>query len=556
MNIIINNNNNSNTSNNNEFIPKIINTKPNNQRKKNIMYEKTYENNEKIFKTPEFLTSTDSYEQKSYKSYNIIINNNKIIPIKNNLNNISELNENIFENKEIDVGYNSSKIGMSKTKSIYRFRFNSGNNRNSNFNRYQKLNRKEKLEILHKINQSKNNNSISKNRTNFERLIPLSPDYSKIKKSSNLNNNFFSPISPYYSKKDNNLETESNYFEYNETMPNYKSPMLDNDIKMNDIKNDLIKLKEQLKEELKIEVKNEIRNEIKNEYKENNHQNHNRNASKNNIIYHKRYKSDFFKKNDDAINPINKNNVNKINKDNYLSFNGGNGNKMNLNGKENHKINNKNEIKKLIRLYNKEKDFQRNQYNINEINDLNNNDSKINNKKIPNFFFKYKSNNKIYIKTNADNKEIYNNGEKQNLFLIKYQKAKPKDKTLKLNKNKTDDKQASKLYLKKSKEKKDINNNINNKQIIKEESNLLKKEGNNIYTINSYRNKNNENKKTKEQSIELYLNDEKNIFKEYKRCKTPEKKLKSVINCDDIKLNSDVKNFKTSSYFKYKNYKL
>ena len=175
MNIIINNNN-SNTSNNNEFIPKIINTKPNNQRKKNIMYEKTYDNNDKIFKTPEFLTSTDSYEQKSYKSYNIIINNNKIIPIKNNLNNISELNENIFENKEIDVGYNSSKIGMSKSKSIYRFRFNSGNNRNSNFNRYQKLNRKEKLEILHKINQSKNNNSISKNKTNFERLIPLSPD--------------------------------------------------------------------------------------------------------------------------------------------------------------------------------------------------------------------------------------------------------------------------------------------------------------------------------------------------------------------------------------------
>ena len=555
MNIIINNNN-SNTSNNNEFIPKIINTKPNNQRKKNIMYEKTYDNNDKIFKTPEFLTSTDSYEQKSYKSYNIIINNNNIIPIKNNLNNISELNENIFENKEIDVGYNSSKIGMSKSKSIYRFRFNSGNNRNSNFNRYQKLNRKEKLEILHKINQSKNNNSISKNKTNFERLIPLSPDYSKIKKSSNLNNNFFSPISPYYSKKDNNLETESNYFEYNETMPNYKSPILDNDIKMNDIKNDLIKLKEQLKEELKIEVKNEIRNEIKNEYKENNHQNHNRNASKNNIIYHKRYKSDFFKKNDDVINPINKNKVNKINLDNYRSFNAGNGYKMNLNGKENHKINNKNEIKKLIRLYNKEKDFQRNQYNNYEVDNLNNNDNKINIKKIPNFFFKYKSNNKININTNPDNKEMNNITDKQNLFLIKYQKAKPKDKTFKLNKNKIDDKKASKCYLKKNIEKQDINNNINNKQAIIEKNNLLKKEGNNIYSINSYRNKNNENKKTKEQSIELYLNDEKNIFKEYKRCKTPEKKLKSVINCDDIKLNSDVKNFKTSSYFKYKNYKL
>ena len=562
MNIIINNSNN-NKSNNNDYIPKIINTKPNNQRKKNIIHEKTY-NNENLLKTPELLYSMDSNELKSYKSYNIIINNNKIIPIKNNLNNINEVNENIIDNKEINFEYNSNKVGMGKSRSIYRFKFNSGNKGNSNYNRYQKLNKKEKLEILHKINQSKNNNSMAKNKVNFEKLIPLSPDYSKIKKNSNLDDKCISPISPYYSKKNNNLDTDSNYFEFNETMPNYQSPKIDDDTRMTEIKDDLIKLKEQIKEELKKEVKNELINEIKKE-KENNRKNHYRNESKNNLIYHKRYKSDFFMKNNNLLNTINKNNINNINQNNYQSFNALNKNEKNLNAKENIKINNKNEIKKLIRLYNKEKDFKRNKYINNEINNINNN-NKNNSKKIPNFFFKYKSNNKI--STNVNNKKIKTNEDKQNLFLIKYQKAKPKDKTFKLNKNKINSSKASKLYLKKNIEKQD-NNNIhinNNKQIIKEKSNSLKneenkKEENNIRKINSYRNKSGANKKIKEVSIELYLNGENNIFNENKRNKTPEKKLKQIICCNDIKLSSDFKKFikfcyNTLSYFKSINYKL
>ena len=37
-------------------------------------------------------------------------------------------------------------------------------------------------------------------------------------------------------------------FEFNETMPNYQLPNLDNEPKVNELKNDLIILKNQLKE--------------------------------------------------------------------------------------------------------------------------------------------------------------------------------------------------------------------------------------------------------------------------------------------------------------------
>ena len=271
MNVVINN------TNNNEYIPNIINNnKHNNQRKKNLINENS-NNNINVYKTPEVLTSIESSQQKSYKSYNIIINNNKIIPIRNNLNNINENkgkdeNDNYFnlrDNKELKFEINSCNIGTNKSKSVYGFKLKCGNRGNSNINRYQKLNRKEKLEILHKINQRKNNNSMVKNNTNFENLIPLSPNYSKNKKKLNTENEYFSPIAPFYSRKIyNNIDSDSNNYEFNETMPNYISPNLDNDFKLSEIKNDLIMIKNQLKEELKLEVKNELKKEIKQEYKE------------------------------------------------------------------------------------------------------------------------------------------------------------------------------------------------------------------------------------------------------------------------------------------------
>ena len=562
MNFVINN------TNNNEYIPNIINNnKHNNQRKKNLINENS-NNNINVYKTPEVLTSMESSQQKSYKSYNIIINNNKIIPIRNNLNNINENkvkdeNDNYFnlrDNKELKFEINSCNIGTNKSKSVYGFKLKCGNRGNSNINRYQKLNRKEKLEILHKINQEKNNNSMVKNNTNFENLIPLSPNYSKNKKKLNTENEYFSPIAPFYSRKIyNNNDSDSNNYEFNETMPNYISPNLDNDFKLSEIKNDLIMIKNQLKEELKLEVKNELKKEIKQEYKEtkeNAKKNQNRNNWKGNIVYHKRNKSDFFMKNKKENISVQKK---EIKQNNYQSFDNNNNNKNNLYVKEEHRIKNKNEIKKLIRLYNKEKDLERSQYNnIKEADNLIYNNKIVKNK-VSNLFFLNKSNNNSRINTNINSniKGIKNIPDKRNLFLIKYQKVIPKDQTFKLTKNKTSyKKKISNLCLRKDSEKKNINP-INNKQIKKEND----KEEKNVYIINSYRNRSKQNKKMKEQSIELYLNDE-NFLKENKRYKTPKNNLKQNMNIsDDIKLKYDAKNninykYKTLSFIRNKNYKI
>ena len=563
MNIVINNTSN---SNNNEYFPNILkNNQHNNQRKKNIINDNN-NNNMNVYKTPEMLTSTESNQEKSYKSYNIIINNNKIIPIRNNLNNITENkdkdeNENYFnlgDNKEIKFEINSCKVA-NKSKSVYGIKLKSGSRGNNNINRYQKLNRKEKLEILHKINQRKNNNSMVKNNTNFENLIPLSPNYSKNKKKLNSDNEYLSPISPYYSKKIySNVDSDSNNYEFNETMPNYISPKLDNDFRLSDIKNDLIIIKNQLKEELKLEVKNELKNEIKQEYKdtkENPKKNHNRNDSKINIIYHKRNKSDFFMKNKKENISVQKK---EIKQNNYQSFDSNNKNNLYIN--EHHRIKNKNEIKKLIRLYNKEKDIKRNKNNnINETNDIIYSNKIVKNK-ISNLFFVNKSNNNSRIITGISNniKGLKNLNDKRNLFLIKYQKVIPKDHTFKLTKNKTSDKKAiSKLCIRKDIPK--LNNNpINDKQITKENNEA---ENNNVYIIKSYRNRSKQNKKMKEQSVELYLNDE-NYLMENKRCKTPKKNLKQLIKMnDDIELNYEDKSiiiykYKTLSFNRYKNYKI
>ena len=573
MNIIINN-----TNNNNEYIPNIINKKLSNQRKKNVIYDNANNNTENIYKSNEY-SSMDLNEQKSYKSYNIIINNNnKIIPIRSNLNNINELNGNNKDKNKNEV--NASKAGLSKSKSVYGFDFPQNKlgfkfniNRGSSINRYQKLNSKEKLEILHKINQRRNNNSLSKNNSNsnFKNLIPLSPDYSKKNVSRfNIGNKFISPVSPYSSKHNynnyesdiNNIDSDNisninkdNYFDFNETMPNY-SPYLERDIKLDD----LILLKNQIKEELKLEVKKEIKNEMK-EYKETEIEKYNDNNTKNkinqnNLIYHKRHKSDFFQKNKNAMNQVNNNKYKEKNKKIYRSFDNNNNNKIkNLYIKYEHRIKNKNEIKKLIRLYNKEKDIKRFMNNINEVSDIidnkSNNKKDKNNQSISKFFFGYKS------KNSKENK--YNN-DKHNLFLIKYQKTKTKDQTFKLIKNKSKIQNISKLCLNQEIENNNIINNNNNKNELlidnAFEFNNNSSPTKNDSPINSYKDKNNKKKNMKEQSIEVYLNDD-NYYKEHKKYKTPEKHLNKGINNDNIILNSEDKkniNFKckTSSYFRKK----
>ena len=573
MNIIINN-----TNNNNEYIPNIINKKLSNQRKKNVIYENANNNTENIYKSNEY-SSMDLNEQKSYKSYNIIINNNnKIIPIRSNLNNINELNGNNKDKNKNEI--NASKVGLNKSKSVYGFDFPQNKlgfkfniNRGSSINRYQKLNSKEKLEILHKINQRRNNNSLSKNNSNsnFKNLIPLSPDYSKKNVSRfNIGNKFISPVSPYSSKQNynnyesdiNNLDSDNisninkdNYFDFNETMPNY-SPYLERDIKLDD----LILLKNQIKEELKLEVKKEIKNEMK-EYKETEIEKYNDNNTKNkmnqnNLIYHKRHKSDFFQKNKNDMNQVNNNKFKEKNKKIYRSFDNNNNNKIkNLYIKYEHRIKNKNEIKKLIRLYNKEKDIKRFMNNINEVSDIidnkSNNKRDKNNQSISKFFFGYKSKN---------SKENKHNIDKHNLFLIKYQKTKTKDQTFKLIKNKSKIQNISKLCLNQEIENNNIINNNNNKNELlidnAFEFNNNSSPTKNDSPINSYKDKNNKKKNIKEQSIEVYLNDD-NFYKENKKYKTPEKHLNKGINNDNIILNSEDKkniNFKckTSSYFRKK----
>ena len=583
MNIIINNSN-----NNHEYIQDVMNNNHNIQRKKNIIFE-----NNDNYKIPENeVSSIDSDEQNSYKSYNIIINNNnKIIPIRNNLNNIKGINENKnkngnyynFNGKVKKNQFNSEKIPISKSKSVYGFKFG-----NYNSNKYHKLDRKEKLEILRKINH-KNNNSTVKNNANFENLIPLSPNYSKNKQKDSTNDKCTSPISPYVSKSiysnfNSNTETDLNnlenniseinkinelnnyFFEVNETSPSQLSSnmLLDNEYAINKMKNDLMIWKNILKEELKSEVKNELKNEIQkqneiNDKKEiinNNKIINNRNIYKKSTIYHKKYNSDFCMKNKINNNiPDNKNihneniiekqNCNCFSKDRYESDKKPNNmskikyyqsfsNDKNLHNSDEHRIKNKNEIKKLIRLYNKEKDIKRIQENSNQLFDMMNNKIRNNdyNKSLYNFHFGYKN----FKKSNNKSENISN--KPNNLFFIKYQKAKPKDQAFKLCKNKTNIKNTSKISITK---KIPFNNSLN-KKILLEKKKYNEKINNQDLIINPYNNKNESQfiKKRKEASIEVFLT---NCQNEKIKNRTFENNINDNNIYSEIKINMSCKDF-------------
>ena len=574
MNIIINNTN----SNNNEYIQDIMNNNNhNNQRKKNLIIENTNNN----YKLPEpEISSMDSSEPNSYKSYNIIINNNKIIPIRTNLSNINDINDDKNKNnkEQKSIGFNTNKVGMSKSKSVYGFQFGKGRT-NFSINKYQKLNRKEKLEILHKINQRKNNNSTVKNSVNFQNLIPLSPNYSINKKKDITNDDkCISPISPYVSKSiysninsnsetdlnniDNNIsginkinDLNNNFYEINETSPSYQSSNMPLDNDYINMKNDLMMLKNILKEELKKEVKRELKNEIQKEKEQINDNNNNKiinNRNKNTkiAIYHRKYNSDFFITNkinnnksvnknnniNDNNNKLEEKNRNFFSRDHYEPINKKINNNMSnsyyyqnfsnndRNNKEEHRIKNKNEIKKLIRLYNKEKDT---------------------NQSISNFHFGYKNTKNTKNTNKCGSAKIPN--KSNNLFLIKYQKTKPKDQTFILSKNKTNIKNISKLGLNK---KLPIKNILNNKQ----QKNKEKNDKNKI--INSYRSKHISNKIGNELSIEMFLT-ENDYYNERLRYKTTENSRTDNAILDDIKLKVNEKDisylFKTLSFNKPKN---
>ena len=319
MKIIINNNNGKYSSN-------LIFNKFGNERKNNNLY---YNNND-YNNTPKKFDSMGSippeknsfFSPKSVNSYNIIINN-KIVPTKNKLNNINLINKeninpcqpeidkkNIFtmagrtsqEQQEIlDI---SSKLNLNKSKSVCSFDFNSNASRITIKNKFQRLNQKEKLEILHKINQrNKNQKSLSTNNKALESM-------KSINLISTNNNNFYnSDISfdeknktsefnnfDYYGEQStsNRLNTflskinDSNTVNYNNlngTSPLIPSYIESNNIdeysrnKINEIKNDLLLIKNQIKKELKDEVKNEIKEEIKYEFNMSQNKNNKRPSS-------------------------------------------------------------------------------------------------------------------------------------------------------------------------------------------------------------------------------------------------------------------------------------
>ena len=319
MKIIINNNNGKYSSN-------LIFNKFDNERKNNNLY---YNNND-YNNTPKKFDSMGSippeknsfFSPKSVNSYNIIINN-KIVPTKNKLNNINLINKeninpcqpeidkkNIFtmagrtsqEQQEIlDI---SSKLNLNKSKSVCSFDFNSNASRITIKNKFQRLNQKEKLEILHKINQrNKNQKSLSTNNKALESM-------KSINLISTNNNNFYnSDISfdeknktsefnnfDYYGEQStsNRLNTflskinDSNTVNYNNlngTSPLIPSYIESNNIdeysrnKINEIKNDLLLIKNQIKKELKDEVKNEIKEEIKYEFNMSQNKNNKRPSS-------------------------------------------------------------------------------------------------------------------------------------------------------------------------------------------------------------------------------------------------------------------------------------
>ena len=558
INIIKNNNNEKYSSN-------LIFNKFGNERKKNFFY-----NNNEYYKTPKKFDSMGSippeknsfFSPTSVNSYNIIINN-KIVPIKNKSNNINLINkkENIntlpeMNNKNIftmagrttqeqqEVINISSKLNISKPKSLCSYDFNSKGSKMDNKNKFHRLNQKEKLEILHKINQrNKNPKSLSTNNKALEKIRsinPVSPNNNNIynsdisleerNKTNDLDNyveqNTSNRLNTFLSKiSDSNIVNYKNINGMSNIYPSYIESTNNDEYsrnKINEIKKDLVLFKNQIKKELKDEVKNELKEEIKYEF---NISQHNKKPSSikveeeidmENIINNKRNKGKDYNNKDSKIKLIDdevyfkKNNSNYLNKNkiknrcsseekfiytksnsslgmpfstkffqkerktydknNYMNSNINEENKIkdkfkakydqlndfSQNSKNNsayhnykggvknlsndfknksyfnegNKIKNRQEIKKLIRLYNIAKDSKRGKNNEEIIYDIINN-----NKSISNILFLKNKNNE-----EEDNNEILNSKNdynfkkhnitqnifiKSNMYPMKYEKVKP-----------------------------------------------------------------------------------------------------------------------------------
>ena len=283
-------------------------------------------NNQKntYYKTPNkiFQNNEDNYSTKSDNPNNIITK--KIIPKRNNSNNINILlkkdskNDNIEDIQNInnikftmagrthkqqqEIIEKSTTKNLNKSKSVCSFDVNSNYSRASNKNKFQRLNHEEKMEILHKINHRNNktpNSQSAGSDKNSENAINLIANKITTNEYNKKNNNFEinfdnkskkSPSRSTYNQDfyDINSDTEKNNFNNlnkylnkynqnnnniyddgtNQTFTDLKSNqgIGSNDDysknKINEIKNDLLYFKNQIKKELKDEVREEIKNEF------------------------------------------------------------------------------------------------------------------------------------------------------------------------------------------------------------------------------------------------------------------------------------------------------
>ena len=283
---------------NNKEINKKIN---NNENKSNNKNEQDNNNEqEDIYNTPDRILEVkknndmcytpDINNQNQNESKRSKLNNIKILNQKSENNNNNEKNENLDNNRFTMAGrtfkqqqeiIENSKRNLTKSKSVCSYDLKTINSRTHNSkNKFPRLKHEEKMEILHKINHrdSKTRNSQSPSEENIKGLTQQISNFSK---NNNYEYNFDnksgkSPGRSICNQDNYDLCSENekiNIFNNmnkgadgaNQTFTDIKSnPGMEMNEeysrnKINEIKNDL---KNQIKKELRDEVREEIRNQF------------------------------------------------------------------------------------------------------------------------------------------------------------------------------------------------------------------------------------------------------------------------------------------------------
>ena len=225
--------------------------------------------------------------------------NVKKVHKRNNSNNINIMKK-TFNNKKEDIDNNimlgrsnieqqeindiSTQKFINKSRSVCSYDINSNNSKKSNKNRFQRLNHEEKMEILHKIN---NRNSKSPNTTvQKEEIItninPLTSTHNNYYQKNMINNkkspmrNYMQEYSDIYSEtekfnlnknnnKDSNINAPDNSIQTFTDLKSNEGFEKNEDYsknKINQIKKELMHIRDQIKKELKAEVSEELRKEF------------------------------------------------------------------------------------------------------------------------------------------------------------------------------------------------------------------------------------------------------------------------------------------------------